>query len=134
MAEQRRALQLEVLEASRARALEAVVPKGAEARAHSGVHALRLAAELARLLDTYPADDAGALHATDDSLTYDARTTVPSMRHTSEPDASDDAEKPEPSTVSGAPPSDAPRTGHTDESDAAGRYVNATPLPEYCCP
>ena len=56
------------------------------------------------------------------------------MRHTSEPDDSAEAEKPEPSTVRGAPPSDAPRSGHTDESDAAGRYVNATPLPEYCCP
>ena len=32
------------------------------------------------------------------------------------------------------PPSDAPRTGHTDESAHAGRYVNDTPLDENCCP
>ena len=37
-------------------------------------------------------------------------------------------------TVTGVPPSDAPRDGHTDDTDAAGRYVNDTPLAENCCP
>ena len=36
--------------------------------------------------------------------------------------------------MSGVPPSDAPRTGHTDERDADARYANETPLDEYCSP
>ena len=84
--------------------------------------------------DAYPADDAVALHASADSLTYAAATTVALKRQRSAPDASAAAEKPPPTTVSGVPPSDAPRDGHTDDTDDDGRYVNATPLDENCCP
>jgi len=84
--------------------------------------------------DAYPADDAVALHASADSLTYAAATTVALKRQRSDPDASAAAEKPPPSTVSGVPPSAAPRDGHTDDTDDDGRYVNATPLDENCCP
>jgi hypothetical protein len=81
--------------------------------------------------DAYPDDDdAVELHATDDALAYAAGTTVALNRQSSVPAASDDAEKPTPTTVTRVPPSAAPRTGHTDESDADGRYVNATPLDE----
>ena len=85
--------------------------------------------------DAYPADDQTvvvALHNTADSLTYAARTTVALNRQRNAPHASADAEKPPPSTVTALPPSDAPRTGHTEDTDAAGRYVNATPLAENC--
>ena len=84
--------------------------------------------------DAWPHDDAVALHASADSPTYAARTTVALKRQRSAPNASADAEKPPPTTVTGVPPSDAPRTGHTDETDADGRYVNATPHAENCCP
>ncbi len=84
--------------------------------------------------DAYPAADAVALHASAASLTYAAATAVALKRQRSAPDASADAEKPPPSTVSGVPPSAAPRTGHTDDTDAAGRYVNATPPAENCWP
>ena len=83
---------------------------------------------------TYPADDAVVLHTSDDSLTYAATTDVALKRQRSAPSASAASEKPLPTTVTGVPPSDAPRTGHTDETAAAGRYVNATPLDENCCP
>ena len=82
--------------------------------------------------DAYPAADAVALHASAASLTYAAGTTVASSRQRSEPDAAAAAEKPPPSTVSGVPPSDAPASGHTDETDTAGRYVNEPPA-ENCC-
>ena len=81
---------------------------------------------------TYPAAAAVVLHTTDDSLTYDASTDVALKRQRSAPSASAASEKPLPTTVTGVPPSDAPRTGHTDETAAAGRYVNATPLDENC--
>ena len=84
--------------------------------------------------DTYPGDDAVVLHTSDDSLTYAATTDVALKRQRSAPSASAASEKPLPTTVTGVPPSDAPRTGHTDETAAAGRYVNATPLDENCCP
>jgi hypothetical protein len=74
------------------------------------------------------------LHVTTDSLTYAADTTVALMRHRSAPNASAADEKPLPTTVSGVPPSDAPLTGHTDDTAAAGRYVNAASLGENCCP
>ena len=83
---------------------------------------------------TYPADDAVVLHTSDDSLTYDATTDVALNRQRSAPSDSAESEKPLPATVTGVPPSDAPRTGHTDESAHAGRYVNDTPLDENCCP
>jgi len=84
--------------------------------------------------DAYPDDDAVALHASAASLTYAAATTVALNRQRSAPDAAAAAEKPPPSTVSGVPPSAAPRDGHTDDTDDDGRYVNATPLDENCCP
>ena len=46
-------------------------------------------------------------------------------------DSADD-EKPLPSTVTGVPPSATPWAGHTDDTAAAGRYVNVTPLDENC--
>ena len=82
----------------------------------------------------YPAGDAVVLHSSADSLTYAATTAVVLKRHSSAPDASAAAEKPLPSTVTGVPPSDTPRVGHTDDTAAAGRYVNDTPLVENCWP
>ena len=82
--------------------------------------------------DATPADDAVALHVSADSLTYAADTTVAFRRHRSAPSASADDEKPLPSTVTGVPPSDAPRTGHTDDTAAAGRYVNIAAPKENC--
>ena len=77
------------------------------------------------------------LHATADSLTYDAPTSMPNTRSASTPaatpnapaptrqrsapNASDDDEKPLPSSVRGVPPSDAPITGHTEDTDADAR-------------
>ena len=81
---------------------------------------------------TYPADDAVVLHTSDDSLTYAATTDVALKRQRSAPSASAASEKPLPSTVTGVPPSEAPRNGHTDDTAADGRYVNATPLDENC--
>ena len=84
--------------------------------------------------DAYPAGARGEWHTSADSLTYVARVTDAFHAHSSS-DASDAAaEKPLPSTVTGVPPSDAPRDGHTDETAAAGRYVKRTPLDENCCP
>jgi hypothetical protein len=80
------------------------------------------------------ADAVVVLHTTDDSLTYDASTDVALKRQRSAPSASAASEKPLPTTVTGVPPSEAPRNGHTDDTAAAGRYVNATPLDENCCP
>ena len=83
---------------------------------------------------TWPAADAVTLHAIADSLTYVAGASVPLKRHRSAPiDSAADA-KPLPRTVSGVPPSDAPASGHTDETDADGRYVNEAPLTENCWP
>ena len=82
--------------------------------------------------DTWPAADAVELHTTADSLTYAADTTVALKRHRNAPSASADDEKPLPSTVTGVPPSDAPRTGHTDDTAAAGRYVNIAAPKENC--
>ena len=81
---------------------------------------------------TLPADAAVELHTTADSLTYAAATTVALKRQRSAPSASADDEKPLPSTVTGVPPSDAPRTGHTDDTAAAGRYVNIAAPKENC--
>ena len=74
------------------------------------------------------------LHASADSLAYAAGTLVPLKRHRSAPNDSAAGEKPLPSSVSGVPPSDAPDDGHTDETVAAGRYVNATALAANCWP
>ena len=82
--------------------------------------------------DTCPAADAVTLHVRADSLTYAPGTTVLLKRHRSAPIDSAADEKPLPSTVSGVPPSDAPASGHTDETDTAGRYVNEPPA-ENCC-
>ena len=82
--------------------------------------------------DATPASDAVALHVSADSLTYAADTTVAFSRQRSAPSASADDEKPLPSTVTGVPPSDAPRTGHTDDTAAAGRYVNIAAPKENC--
>ena len=62
--------------------------------------------------DASPDDDAVALHASATSPAYAARTTVALNRQRSAPDASADAENPTPTTVTGVPPSDAPRAGH----------------------
>ena len=72
------------------------------------------------------------LHASADSLTYAAPTTVLLKRHRSAPNASADDEKPLPSTVSGVPPSAAPLRGHTDDTAAAGRYVKNAALNANC--
>ena len=68
-------------------------------------------------------------HTSADSLTYVARVTdsAPSHPHTSSAASAADDEKPLPSTVTGVPPSDAPRDGHADDTAAAGRYVKRTP-------
>ena len=79
-----------------------------------------------------PGADAVALHASADSLTYAADTTVPLMRHRSAPRASAADENPLPSTVKGVPPSAAPLRGHTEDTDATGRYVNAAELKANC--
>jgi hypothetical protein len=84
--------------------------------------------------DTRPAPDDVELHTTADSLTYAAATTVALKRQRNAPSASADDENPLPSTVSGAPPSEAPRTGHTDDTAAAGRYVNSASPDANCCP
>ena len=78
------------------------------------------------------ADDAVELHASAFSLTYAARTDVLLKRQRNAPSASAADEKPLPSTVTGVPPSDAPRTGHTDDTAAAGRYVKKAPLHANC--
>ena len=84
---------------------------------------------------TYPLTERVELHTKADSLTYTAATTVVLKRHCSAPIASADHEKPEPCTVTGVPPSAAPRDGHTDDTAAAGRYVKLTPLDDVnCCP
>jgi hypothetical protein len=81
--------------------------------------------------DDAPApDDAVALHRSDEPLARRPSTTEAPTRHCKYPSDSDDNEKPPPCTVSGAPPSDAPRNGHTDDTDADGTYVNSTPLDE----
>ena len=72
------------------------------------------------------------MHTKADSLTYAAGTTVAFKRHRSAPSASADDEKPLPSTVKGVPPSDAPRSGHTDDTAADGRYVNSASLGANC--
>ena len=84
--------------------------------------------------DAYPADDAVALHASADSLTYAAATTVALKRQRSAPSASAADEKPLPTTVSGVPPSDAPLEGHTDDTAHARRYVNAASPRANCWP
>ena len=84
--------------------------------------------------DTRPAPDDVELHTSADSLTYAAATTVALKRQRNAPSASADDEKPLPSTVKGVPPSDAPRTGHTDDTAAAGRYVNIASPDANCCP
>jgi hypothetical protein len=63
-----------------------------------------------------------------------AGTEVALKRQRSVPKDSADDEKPRPSTVTGVPPSNAPRTGHTNDTAAAGRYVNAAAFKENCCP
>ena len=65
-----------------------------------------------------------------------ASSTVPlldSKRQRNVDDAAGE-KKPLPNTVTGVPPSDAPRGGHTDETAGAGMYVNDAPLDENCCP
>ena len=86
---------------------------------------------------TLPAGADVVLHVSAASLTYAAGTTVALKRQRRAPIASAADEKPPPSTVKGEPPSDAPRNGHTDETAAAGRYVNNRPSPPpdvNCCP
>ena len=78
--------------------------------------------------DAAPHDIPVVLHISADSLTYDAPTTVLLMRHRSAPSASADDEKPPPTTVSGVPPSDAPSSGYTDDTDAHAVYVKNTEL------
>ena len=82
--------------------------------------------------DTYPEAARVEWHTSADSLTYAAAVADAFHRHSSAPDASAAAEKPLPSTVTGVPPSAAPRDGHTDDTAAAGRYVKRTPLDENC--
>ena len=84
--------------------------------------------------DTWPAADAVELHTTADSLTYAAATTVALKRQRNAPSASADDENPLPSTVTGVPPSDAPRVGHTDDTATAPVYVYATPNDVNCWP
>ena len=55
-----------------------------------------------------------------------------SSRQRSEPNDSAVDENPPPSTVSGVPPSAAPLTGHTDDTDANGQYVNDALLRANC--
>ena len=74
------------------------------------------------------------LHTIALALAHTARRTAPPMRHVSTPSDSDADEKPPPCTVSGVPPSAAPRDGHTDDTDADGTYVNSTPDDENCTP
>ena len=74
------------------------------------------------------------LHVSADSLTYAAATSVPLNRQRKAPNASAADEKPLPSTVTGVPPSAAPRNGHTDDTTADGRYVNHASLNANCCP
>ena len=82
----------------------------------------------------YPARDALVLHTSADALTYAAASALELKRQRSAPADSADAEKPLPSTVTRVPPSDTPRDGHTDDTESAGRYVNATPHDENCWP
>ena len=82
--------------------------------------------------DASPGPEAYVLHASADSLTYAADTTVPLMRQRSAPRASAADENPLPSTVKGVPPSAAPLRGHTEDTEATGRYVNAAELKANC--
>ena len=87
--------------------------------------------------DTYPAEpepNVDELHTSADSLTYDAADHDAFQPHSSKPADSAEAEKPLPSTVTGVPPSAAPRDGLNDDTDAAARYVNDTPLAQNCWP
>jgi hypothetical protein len=72
------------------------------------------------------------LHTTADLLAYAAADILPLILHRNAPDASADDENPLPTTISGVPPSDTTRTGHTDDSDIDGRYVNAALLCANC--
>ena len=63
---------------------------------------------------------------------FDTNITEAFQRHSSAPAASAPAEKPLPSTVTGVPPSAAPRVGESDDTAAAGWYVKRTPLDENC--
>ena len=71
-----------------------------------------------------------ALQRTDDALARRPSTTDAPTRHCRYPSDSDADENPPPCTVRGAPPSDAPRDGHTDDTDADDTYVNSTPPDE----
>ena len=82
--------------------------------------------------DAYPAGARVVLHTSVDSSTYAAAVEDAFQPHSSAPAASADAEKPLPRTVTGVPPSAAPRVGETDDTAAAGRYVKRTPLDENC--
>jgi hypothetical protein len=82
--------------------------------------------------DTYPRADRVELHTIALSLTYAAGTIDESKRHSKAPASAADDEKPLPSTVTGVPPSAAPRVGHTDDTAGAGRYVKLTPLDVNC--
>jgi hypothetical protein len=77
---------------------------------------------------------AAELHTSADSLTYADGVTDAFQRHSSAPAASAgrEAEKPLPSTVTGVPPSAAPRVGESDDTAAAGWCVKRTPLDENC--
>ena len=81
---------------------------------------------------TYPLDAREELHTSAVSDTYAAVTIDVPNRHSRPPSASADDEKPLPTTVTGVPPSDTPREGHTDDTAADARYVNDTLLDEYC--
>jgi hypothetical protein len=82
--------------------------------------------------ETRPEVEAVVLHVSNDSLTYIAELNVTLKRQRSAPSASDADEKPLPSTVIGVPPSGAPCSGHTDDTNAAGRNVNTTLLWANC--
>ena len=81
-----------------------------------------------------PADARVALHTSALSLAHTARRTEPPIRHVSTPSASDAAEKPEPCTVRGVPPSASAAAGVTALTSADGWYVYETPLGAYCWP
>ena len=77
-------------------------------------------------------------HISADSVTYEATLDDASHEHV-KPNVGKTPngarEKPCPNSVTGVPPSDAPRDGHTDDRDATDRYMKRTPPDdENCCP
>jgi hypothetical protein len=76
------------------------------------------------MIDT-PGDIAGVMQIAEDSSNGCASTSTWSKRHLIASTAQSTVEKPLPVTVTGVPPSAAPRNGQTADSVAGALYVKA---------